>query len=141
MVLSSWHIGKDGERHMSAVLNHHKVMKRCAIFLLLIPLLLSGCIYGPTTSLPDGEWYCHELGIQIGSGTGMETFVETENGILRCEMGIAYSGYIIVESLEDCAEYQKWERIFCGEIVFHSDDMLLLRADDTIRHYWFFRCD
>ena len=116
-------------------------MKRCVVFLLLIPLMLSGCIYWPTLSLPDGEWYCHELGIQIGSGEGMETFVETEDGTLRCEMGIAGSGYIIVQCQEDGAGHHQGETIFRGTVVYHSDGVIIIREKNTIRYYWFFRCD
>lgn len=126
---------------MNTGLNHCKVMKWCIVFLLLIPFLFSGCIYGPTLDLPDGEWYCQELGMQIGSGEGMETFVETENGTLRCKKNMTYSGYIIVEYQEDGAEYPRWETIFCGVVVYKSDDALLIREDGTNHSYWFFRCD
>lgn len=127
---------------MNTVLNHYKIMKRCVVFLLLIPFLFSGCIHGPTLDLPDGEWYCQELGMQIGSGEGMETFIETEEGPLRCNKGIVYySSDIIVQCQEDGAGYHQWEKIFCGVVVYKSDDALLIREDGTNHDYWFFRCD
>ena len=127
---------------MNTVLNHYKIMKRCVVFLLLIPFLFSGCIHGPTLDLPDGEWYCQELGMQIGSGEGMETFIETEEGPLRCNKGIVYySSDIIVQCQEDGAGHHQGETIFRGTVVYHSDDVIIVREKNTIHDYWFFRCD